>query len=249
MFNPARLIGHRGIKNLSPENTLHSINLALDLGLKWIEVDVKISRDYVPFLLHDDTLNRTTNGQGLAIDFNYNEIKNLDAGKYFFKKPTNIYPPKLEEVLEICSKKKIGINIELKPNKNFEIQNAEAVADLIKKTKLKNDYYFSSFDRLSLITINKLLPNSFLGILIDEFDKELNPDEILKFCNKNNLCCVGLSNKIANNDLIYLFKQNNLDITIYSENNITLEEAQNFWKLGVKSIFIDDIKDFFTKNN
>ena len=63
-LNLPKLIGHRGVKNLCPENTLNSINQAFDLGLNFVEVDVKISKDNIPILLHDDTLNRTTNGNG-----------------------------------------------------------------------------------------------------------------------------------------------------------------------------------------
>ena len=53
-INLPKLIGHRGVKDLAPENTLQSINQAIQLNIKWIEVDVKISKDHIPFLLHDD---------------------------------------------------------------------------------------------------------------------------------------------------------------------------------------------------
>ena len=75
MLNLPKLIGHRGVKNLAPENTLDSIELAHKLGLKWIEVDVKITKDKIPIVLHDDSLDRTTNFKGLTIDFLYEEIK------------------------------------------------------------------------------------------------------------------------------------------------------------------------------
>ena len=64
-----KLIGHRGVKDLCPENTLESIAMALELGLTFVEIDVKISKDKLPILLHDDTLDRTTNGSGLVIDY------------------------------------------------------------------------------------------------------------------------------------------------------------------------------------
>ena len=66
-----KLIGHRGVKDLCPENTLESIAMALELGLTFVEIDVKISKDKLPILLHDDTLDRTTNGNGLVIDYDY----------------------------------------------------------------------------------------------------------------------------------------------------------------------------------
>ena len=81
-----KLIGHRGVKDLKPENTLESISTAFDLGLDCVEIDVKISKDNIPLLLHDDTLDRTTNGSGLVCDFTFDEISQLDAGYYFYKK-------------------------------------------------------------------------------------------------------------------------------------------------------------------
>ena len=98
-----KLIGHRGVKDLCPENTLESILKAFDLGLSFVEIDVKISKDRVPILLHDDTLDRTTNGSGLAIDYDYANIKKLDAGKFFYKENTNIFVPKLEDILSLCT--------------------------------------------------------------------------------------------------------------------------------------------------
>ena len=106
MLNPPKLIGHRGVKNLSPENTLNSIELAHKLGLKWIEIDVKISKDSVPILLHDDTLERTTDGKGLPTDFNYDDLKKLDAGFSFYNYSTDICIPTLKQVLLFCKKKR-----------------------------------------------------------------------------------------------------------------------------------------------
>ena len=89
-FTLPKLIGHRGVKDLKPENTLQSISKAFDLGLKCVEVDVKISKDNIPLLLHDDTLNRTTNGSGLVCDYKFDEINQLDAGYYFYKSKTDM---------------------------------------------------------------------------------------------------------------------------------------------------------------
>ena len=110
MLNPPNLIGHRGVKNLSPENTINSIKLAHKLGLKWVEIDVKISKDLVPILLHDDTLERTTNGKGFPIDFNYDDLKILDAGFSFYSYFTKICIPTLKKVLSFCQMKAYIVN-------------------------------------------------------------------------------------------------------------------------------------------
>ena len=101
-----RLIGHRGVKDLEPENTLKSISKAFELGLECIEVDVKISKDQIPILLHDDTLERTTTGFGKVSDFTFEEITQLDAGYFFYKYKTDIKVPKLNDVLALIKKKK-----------------------------------------------------------------------------------------------------------------------------------------------
>ena len=102
-INLPKLIGHRGVRGLAPENTLQSIN-----HFKWIEVDVKISKDNIPFLLHDNNLERTTSGKGSPLNYRYNELYKLDAGSWFDRKYKNLYPPTLEEVLNLCSQKKMN---------------------------------------------------------------------------------------------------------------------------------------------
>ena len=95
-----KLIGHRGVKDLCPENTLESILKAFDLGLSFVEIDVKISKDRVPILLHDDTLDRTTNGSGLAIDYDYENIKKLDVQPDLVQKSVPRPSPKDRATLE-----------------------------------------------------------------------------------------------------------------------------------------------------
>ncbi|MDC0037196.1 glycerophosphodiester phosphodiesterase family protein [Alphaproteobacteria bacterium] len=244
MLNLPKLIGHRGVKNLAPENTLDSVGLAHKLGLKWIEVDVKITKDKIPIILHDDSLDRTTNFKGLVIDFLYKEIKALDAGFFFYNYKTNIFVPTLEDILNFCIKHEIGINIELKPNKGFEIENVKAISKVIYKSQDLNNFYFSSFDLKSLIEMKKIFPNFYYGLLVDNFDSTYSLQEYLKICNNYKFFNFGLNNKLINSEIINEIKKNNLFITTYSDNNIKLIEANDLWKLGVTSIFIDDPSSF-----
>ena len=112
-----KLIGHRGVKNLNPENTLESIIAAFDLGLECVEIDVKVSKDNIPLLLHDDTLDRTTTGSGLVCNFTFDQINHLDAGYFFYKSKTDIKVPSLRSVLDLIKKKQKYLNIELKLTK------------------------------------------------------------------------------------------------------------------------------------
>ncbi len=78
-----RIIGHRGAKASTPENTLAGIRRANDDGGKWVEFDVKLTKDSVPILMHDATLDRTTNGKGRVAEHALAQIRQLDAGSWF----------------------------------------------------------------------------------------------------------------------------------------------------------------------
>jgi len=239
-LNLPKLIGHRGVKDIAPENTLESINRAIDFKLKWIEVDVKISKDHIPFLLHDDDLNRTTTEIGSPLDLNYKEIRKLDAGQWFDKKYKGAYPPTLKEVMQLCSQKKIGINIELKPNKGFEKENVVAIINLIKKFNFKVNFYFSSFDYFSAVLIKELFPESHVGILFDQNNYITNIKKIFNQYKDNNFFSCGFDINIISDEIISLCKNYEMKITVYSSKNISILEAYNLWKKGVSSIFIDN---------
>lgn len=240
-----KLIGHRGVKDLCPENTLESILKAFDLGLSFVEIDVKISKDRVPILLHDDTLDRTTNGSGLAIDYDYENIKKLDAGKFFYKENTNIFVPKLEDILSLCNNNNGNLNIELKPNKNFEKEN---VYQIYKVTKNFNqiDIFFSSFDMISILEISKLYPQSIRSFLLDDF-KEYNIDDLISISINHDLKICGLNIDLVNADIIKKIKESNMAITVYSDKNINLSSANDIFSIGVDSIFVDNPLDLLGK--
>ena len=240
-----KLIGHRGVKDLCPENTLESILKAFDLGLSFVEIDVKISKDRVPILLHDDTLDRTTNGSGLAIDYDYENIKKLDAGKFFYKENTNIFVPKLEDVLSLCTNNNINLNIELKPNKNFEKENVFQIYKIIKNIN-QIDIFFSSFDMISILEISKLYPQSIRSFLLDDF-KEYNIDDLINISINHDLKICGLNIEIVTTDIINKIKESNIAITVYSGKNINLSSANDIFSLGVDSIFIDNPLDLLGK--
>ena len=240
-----KLIGHRGVKDLCPENTLESILKAFDLGLSFVEIDVKISKDRVPILLHDDTLDRTTNGSGLAIDYDYENIKKLDAGKFFYKENTNIFVPKLEDILKLCNNYKGNLNIELKPNKKFEKENVYQIYKIIKNIN-QIDIFFSSFDMISILEISKLYPQSIRSFLLDDF-KEYNIDDLISISINHDLKICGLNIDLVTTDIIKKIKESNMTITVYSDKNINLPSANDIFSIGVDSIFVDNPLDLLGK--
>ena len=206
-------------------------------------MDVKISKDNIPLLLHDDTLNRTTNGFGLASDFTFEEINKLDAGSFFYNFKTDIKVPSLKSTLDLVKENNKYLNIELKPNKNYEILNVEKVLEDIKKITYER-IYFSSFDLLSCISLKKNSPDSLCGFLNHNFNK-INIKETIDICKKYNLFCCGININYFSSEIADEFEKNNIQLTIYSDQNISPHEAKNLWQNKVSSIFVDDPSDYF----
>jgi glycerophosphoryl diester phosphodiesterase len=237
-----KLIGHRGVKNLKPENTLESISTAFDLGLECVEIDVKVSKDNIPLLLHDDTLDRTTNGSGLACDFTFDQISQLDAGYYFYNSKTDVKVPSLSAVLDLIKKKQKYLNVELKPNKNHEESN---VKNILKEINIiSNDrIYFSSFDLASCVILKEHTPYLQCGFLNDDFTK-FNIDETIDICKKYNFFSCGINLNFFSNSIVSQFIENDIQVTVYADNNISKAQAQNLWSNRVTSIFIDDPTEY-----
>ncbi|MBD1147266.1 hypothetical protein IDH28_00360 [Pelagibacterales bacterium SAG-MED31] len=245
-FKLPKIIGHRGVKDLAPENTLESILKAFELGLECVEVDVKISKDNVPLLIHDDTLDRTTSGAGLVCNYTFDELMNFDAGNFFYKSKTNIKIPSLSNVLKIVSKNKKYINIELKPNEGFEIINVDKIINEINKFSLDH-IFFSSFDLKSCIRLKEKLPDAQCGFLNDDFSL-INPKDTIDICKKYNFISCGIDLNSFSKSIINDFINHNIIITVYSGQNISLNEAKNLWSNNVTSVFVDDPTEYLYKS-
>lgn len=128
-----RVIGHRGAAGSAPENTLVSIRKAGELGAAWIEFDVKLTRDGHAILMHDERLDRTTDGRGLVAATTLAEIKRLDAGGWFGPIFRGEPVPTFEEALELCIELGLGINVEIKPCRGREAATAIAAMAVLER--------------------------------------------------------------------------------------------------------------------
>lgn len=125
------VMGHRGVKGHAPENTLASIALAADMGVRWVEFDVKLTADGKLILFHDDRLERTTNGRGAVAARTLAEIRLLDAGRWFSANFTGEKVPTFEEAMALCAKRGLGANVEIKPCPGREAETGAAVAKAV----------------------------------------------------------------------------------------------------------------------
>jgi glycerophosphoryl diester phosphodiesterase len=125
------VIGHRGAAAAAPENTLASLRKAHELGARWVEFDVKLTRDGRPILAHDDRLERTTSGRGRFADKTLAEILELDAGSWFGPAFAGERVPTFEQSLTLCRDLGLGINVEIKPCPGREIETARIAVETL----------------------------------------------------------------------------------------------------------------------
>lgn len=145
-------IAHRGASFYAPENTLPSFQKAIEMKADMIELDVTLSRDKIPMVIHDSKLQRTTNGRGLVQNFYERELRVLDAGEWFSPEFRGTVLPRLEDVLKWASKKTV-LNIEIKKEavkKNPENGIVQLVHELLKECEMTDQVIISSFSRLAV---------------------------------------------------------------------------------------------------
>jgi glycerophosphoryl diester phosphodiesterase len=124
-----RWIAHRGAGKAAPENTLAAFKLGASHGYRMFECDVKLSADDVPFLLHDATLERTSNGHGIAGDQTWSALSKLDAGSWHSAAFAGEPLPTLEVIARYCLDHHNLLNIEIKPTPGHDAATGSAVAD------------------------------------------------------------------------------------------------------------------------
>src|SRR5262252_4984158 len=126
-----RIIGHRGGGMLAPENTLAGFRKASAMGFGAVEFDVMLTADGIPILIHDETLDRTTNGRGAVSSLPYAKIADLDAGAWFGPQHRGERVPRFEDAGRLCIELGLWANVEIKPASGFERETAVAACDLI----------------------------------------------------------------------------------------------------------------------
>jgi glycerophosphoryl diester phosphodiesterase len=178
MFKRLLLIAHRGYSSEAPENTFSAFDLAIERGYHDIELDVQLSRDGVPVIIHDETLERTTNGVGRVADHSYAELSKLDAGSWFAPSFADQRVPSLEDFL-IFYKDTAYLHLEIKsseavlPRKIAElIISTGWAADRKEKTRHKftaswhQKLAVSSYDRKQLLRSIKAMPEQIVHDLL-----------------------------------------------------------------------------------
>lgn len=161
--NEVQVTAHRGSSNEAPENTIPAIELAIENGADFVEIDARLTADGQVILMHDATTTRTTDASMIVSEKTYEELLALDAGGWFSEEYIGTKIPTLEEAMDVCQGR-IMMNIELKPVGNTgELE--ELVAQMITEKGMEEQCVVTSFRQNSLLLVKAYNPNIVTGYI------------------------------------------------------------------------------------
>ncbi|WP_284310047.1 glycerophosphoryl diester phosphodiesterase [Labrys miyagiensis] len=228
-----RVIGHRGAAAHAPENTLEAICCAAAFGVEMVEVDVQLTRDEVPVIIHDDTLDRTTTGTGPVFERSWKEIRELDAGASFGRAFAGEHIPTLQDVLALCRELKLGLNVEIKPYPGTDLRTAEIALSVLENFgPLEGSLLVSSFSVESLRTAHSLAPHLPLGYLIHD-----RPDNWAAIADEVGAATINFDHTSETPQTIAAYAATGRPLLSYTVN--TAARAKELFDLGVAGVFTD----------
>jgi glycerophosphoryl diester phosphodiesterase len=229
-----QIIAHRGACAYAPENTLVAFQKAVDMGIRFVEFDVMLSADGYPFIFHDDTLMRTTNGRGDFGKVSAEYIQSLDAGCWFSKRYHHEKVPSFSTMLEWLISNSVQANIEIKPFPGTSEQTTMVVLTYLNRHWPADMPLplVSCFDRSVLTLCRQLSPEMPLGLLMDDWQ----PDWLLM---AQSLDCksVHMNHSIVTRARVQEIKAQGYLIYVYTVNYQRLARRLLGW--GVDAIFSD----------
>jgi glycerophosphoryl diester phosphodiesterase len=231
------IVAHRGNSSLAPENTLAAFERAITDGASWIEMDVRFTADSRIAIIHDPTVNRTTNGEGRVCEMTLAELKELDSGSWFDPRFSTEKIPTLEEAVE---------KIEGRSRINFEIKEppedvtAERIVNILREHEVLDQGLISSFSIEALLTIRQFAPHAALGLIGRGGD-------ILKTTIQNKLAWFLPHFRTVNVNMINQAHEAGIGVNVW-----TIDEAAEFdrWaKAGADMITTNKPHLFLQKKN
>ncbi|HUH59673.1 MAG TPA: glycerophosphodiester phosphodiesterase [Candidimonas sp.] len=232
-----KLIAHRGAGRDAPENTLASIRLGARHGFTMMEYDVKLTKDGIAVLLHDDTVDRTSNGTGLAAEKTLAELATLDFGAWHSRDYAGEPIPTLHTVAACTIARGIHSNIEVKPTAGTDAHTGTQVARLARRlwANVEVPPLLSSFSEVALDAAGREAPELPRALLIE---KDMPPGTLER---AKQLGCIGvnLNHQHTSLAVVEAVRAAGLTLAIWTVND--LARAEELLRYGCNAIVTDNI--------
>lgn len=217
-IKPFAVVAHRGASKYEPENTLRALKKAIEMGADIVEVDVRLSKDGVPIVIHDETLDRTTNGSGRVFDYTVEQLRKLDAG-------LGERIPLLSEVLDLV-RGNVGLLLELK-----EVKATEPSLKMVEEENMISQVMFISFHRRALERIEQLRLDAFRGLIYER------PGDHIVVAKRMGCTAVAPHYTLATAGAVGFAHRLKLKVNVWTVND--LKTGKTMAKRGVDAITTD----------
>lgn len=220
---------HRGFSGKYPENTMIAFRKAIEAGVDGIELDVQLTKDGHVVIIHDETVNRTTNGTGTVVSYLLEDLQKLDAS-YIYAGQMGVNPiPTLREYFELVKDTSIVTNIELKTGINQYPGIEAKVLELIREFKLEDRIIISSFNHFSVMRMKELAPELIYGFLSDTWILDAGT-----YTKRHDVGCYHPSVAMTTQELVDDLKANGRVINVWTVNKE--EQIRDLYRKGVDCV-------------
>lgn len=228
------VIGHRGASAYAPENTMASFRQAHELGIQWVEFDVKLTRDNQLIIFHDSTLERTTNGAGEVAQYTFAELSKLDCGSWYSLAFLGERIPKLSTIVTQLAAWGMCANLEIKACRGREKETAMAVMDFVCKEWPSNMPLplISSFSLESLQVVRDRSEHQPIGLLANRC-----PNDWQALWDRLQFCSIHLYHRSFEPTILQTFKAHGLKTIAYTVNQP--KRATQLFRWGLDAVFSD----------
>ena len=212
LLNNKRLVSHRGYNETAPENTMSAFQKSYEYGYKYVETDVTFTADDVPVLLHDDSIDRTSNGNGKIGSLAYEYVRTLDFGSWKSEEYVGEKIPSFDEFMAFCSTHDIHPYVELKSN--ITQNRVYELLNIVDKYNMREKTSWVSFSIEYLQYMKNADPKAELGLnTVDVNDNTYNLIQSLK--TSENTPFLSISTSCLNNALIQRCKSENIPVGVW----------------------------------
>jgi glycerophosphoryl diester phosphodiesterase len=170
---PLQRVAHRGYSAVAPENTLPALAAAVLSGATYVEFDVRTTADGVPVVIHDRTVDRTTDGSGHVWDLTFDALRELDAGSWFSPAYVGVRVPSLAEVLELFPDVDTALLLEIKPPADLE--QVKVILAMVAERGLLDRTVVQSFDPQVMRLVREAVPDVRRGLLRLRYEADTVP--------------------------------------------------------------------------
>lgn len=224
-----KIFAHRGASAYAPENTVEAFALAMEQGADGIELDVQMTKDGQVVVIHDETIDRVSDGTGAVRDYTLEELKKFHFSNHM-ENYENVVIPTLKEVLDLIKLSNMMLNIELKTGIYWYPNLEEKTMELVKEAGMEDRVIYSSFNHYSIKKILELNPHAECAFLYS--DVILNVDKYAKNAGVCGLHPAVYHLKMA--EFLKEYQESGLKVRVWTVNK--KEDMEKFIKADLEAV-------------